>query len=72
MDQSELEKNLHSHPLKIAVYNDELLLGTCNVNLNVIFGSNAEKMNYGLRCIQKRHILNKNDTMLAELSFSLH
>ena len=69
MDQSELDKNLHSHPLKIAVYNDELLLGTCNVNLNVIFGSNAEQMNYGLRCIQEGHILDKNDTMIGSIKF---
>ena len=70
MEHSELKNILHSHPLNVGIYDGENLLGTCKINLNVVFGPHAKELFYGgLKCEQEGYILDKDDKMIGSIEY---
>ena len=66
-----IEEHLKSHPLKIQVYDKDILLGNSTIELCKVYSSEADKMWFGLRHMGEASIIGSNDNEIGRIKFLL-
>ena len=64
-----IKEHLKSHPLKIRVYDKDILLGNSTMELCKVYSPEADKMWFGLRYMGEAAIIGSNDNEIGRIKF---
>ena len=64
-----LKEHLKSYPLKIRVYDKDILLGNSTMELCKVYSPEADKMWFGLRYMGEAAIIGSNDNEIGRIKF---